>query len=90
MNQQLRNRIAKIERVTDAEDGFIYGYRFPDSELLSDEQTKRGTTLVKIGRSGNTPQRMANWRTQCKYTPCVLFNFKTPHAGHCEKIIHGE
>ena len=90
MNQLLRDRIAKINCVTDAEEGFIYGYRFPDSEPLSDEQTKRGTTLVKIGRSNDTPQRMARWRTQCKYDPCVLFNFKTLHAGHCEKIIQGE
>ena len=90
MNQSLRKRIAMIERPSDVADGFVYGYQFPDSEPLSDEQTRRGTTMVKIGTSGDTPTRMARWRTQCKYTPRVLFDFKTPHAGHCEKIIHGE
>ncbi len=90
MNRSLYKIIAKIMSADEAKHGFIYGYQFPDSEPLSDEQTPRGTTLVKIGKSGDTATRMARWRSQCKYTPCVVLDLKTPHMGRCEKIIQGE
>lgn len=75
--EYLMKKIEEKISVGEVDDGYVYGFRRPDCEL------------IKIGfTTTSTERRMRDIERDCKYPPQLVFKVETKHAMKVERLVH--
>lgn len=93
INEQVRDLVGNSSKELDRRVGYVYCFSHPDSKDIDDTLGPEILTVInpiKIGHSRNVGRRMKQWRSQCRYEPVQIFQYRMREHVRIEAIVHAQ